>query len=455
MRKYRDSSRPEHPRASVSLVLRTITRGLRWLAVAAGAALILLFTIIGLLHTFRGTPISSVEVLGEAKSQVSITDPVFRQTVEAMTQTPLHEGNRVELLLDGNGLFPVLFRDLRAARSSITLQLYYAEPGLVADSLQAILTERARAGVRVFCLFDAVGTTLDEDYFDVLRAAGAHVERLRPVRLQNLNRAQNRSHIRGIVIDGALGYTGGFGVADKWLGDGRHPGQWRDTNVRFVGPAVSQLQAAFAAGWAEASGALLAGPTFFPEAGLDSTGTFYAGVLYTSPTIGSTPAERFLTLSITGSRRTLYITNAYFIPDDDLVRLLSESALRGVDVRVLAPGRKTDVAAVRLAGRHRYEALLEAGVRIYEYQPAMIHSKTFVADGIWSSVGSMNFDNRSTALNSEANLVIYDPRIGASLDSIFHDDLRFAREIRLDTFRERPWYDHVLENVASLISPVL
>jgi cardiolipin synthase len=436
-------------------MLKVLRVALRWLAIALLVALILLFALIGVLHTFRGTPVSSVQVVGEGSDQVTINDPVFRQTVEALTKTPLHEGNHVELLLNGNDLFPHLYRDLRAARRSITLRLYYAEPGMVADSLSAILSERARAGVRVYCLFDGVGSSLPASYTDSLRAAGVRVRTLRPVRLYNLNWAQNRSHVRALVVDGLVGYTGGFGIADKWLGDGRHVNQWRDTNVRFVGPAVSQLQAAFAAGWAEASGTLLTGPTFFPEAGLDSTGSVYAGLLFTTPTIGSTPAERFLALSITGAQRTLYITNSYFVPDDDLVRMLGLAARRGVDVRILAPSRKTDVPSVRLAGRNRYEALLRSGVRIYEYQPAMVHAKTFVADGIWSSVGSMNFDNRSTALNDESNLVVYDPRIGARLDSIFLDDLRNSREIRLATFSRRRFYDRLLENGAALIARIM
>lgn len=427
----------------------------RWLWLIALAALVLLFALIGVLHTFRGTPVSSVQVVGESDARISIVDPVFRQTVEALVQTPLHEGNRVQLLLNGDELFPSLFRDLRAARRSITLRLYYAEPGAVADSLAVILAERARAGVRVLCLFDGVGTTLSSSYFERLRAAGVRVRTLRPIRLYNLNWAQNRSHVRAVVVDGIVGYTGGFGIADKWRGDGRHAGQWRDSNARFTGPAVSQLQAAFAAGWAEASGTLVTGPTFFPAAGLDSTGTVYAGLLYTTPTIGSTPAERFLALTITGAQHTLFITNSYFVPDDDLVRMLSDAARRGVDVRILAPSRKTDVPSVRLAGRNRYEELLRAGVRIYEYQPAMIHAKSFVADGIWSSVGSMNFDNRSTALNDESNLVVYDRRFGALLDSVFLSDLRFSREIRLPEFQRRHWYDRVLENLASLLSRVL
>jgi cardiolipin synthase len=427
----------------------------RWLWLFALAGLVLLFALIGVLHTFRGTPLSTVNVVGESENRISIVDPVFRQTVEALTQTPLHEGNRVQLLLNGDELFPALFRDLRAARRSITLRLYYAEPGVVADSLAAILAERARAGVRVLCLFDGVGTTLSSSYFERLEAAGVQVRTLRPVRLYNLNWAQNRSHVRAVIIDGIVGHTGGFGIADKWLGDGRHPDQWRDSNVRFTGPAVSQLQATFAAGWAESSGTLVTGPTFFPEAGLDSTGTFYAGLLYTTPTIGSTPAERFLALTITGAQRTLFISNSYFVPDDDLVRMLSEAAQRGVDVRILAPSRKTDVPSVRLAGRNRYEELLRAGVRIYEYQPVMMHAKSFVADGIWSSVGSMNFDNRSTALNDESNLVVYDRRLGALLDSVFLTDLRFSREIVLPRFSRRHWYDRVLENLASLIARVL
>lgn len=416
-------------------------------------AVVLLFALIGALHTFRGTPVSRVEVVGGGTERPAITDSLFRETVELLTGTPLRHGHQVELLLNGDETFPRLWRELRGARRSITLQLYYMLPGAVSDSLFTVLAERSRAGVQVYLLHDAIGSDIEPVAARALRAAGVRMAAYRPVRWYTLNRAQHRSHVRAVVIDGQVGYTGGFGVDDKWLGDGVRG--WRETNVRFRGPAVGQLQAAFAIGWAEATGQLLTGPLFFPPAAFQTAGPRTAGLLYASPTVGSTKAERFLALSIAGARRTLYIANAYFVPDDDLRRLLRQAVRRGVDVRVLTAGRHTDIPSVRLAARDRYEELLRAGVRIYEYAPTMLHAKTLVADGVWSTVGTMNFDNRSAALNEESNLVVLDAQIGERLQRIFLADLRQAREIRLAQFRRRSAWQRLLENAASLLTRVL
>jgi cardiolipin synthase len=246
---------------------------------------------------------------------------------------------------------------------------------------------------------------------------------------------------------------------DKWLGDGQHEDQWRETNVRFTGPTVQQLQATFATGWAEATGELLTGTTLFPPAEeceqIDGVRSMRAAVLHTAPTIGSTPAERLLALTIAGARQSLYITNSYFVPDDDFTRLLAESAERGVDVRILTAGPLNDVKSTWYAGRARYEQLLARGVRIFWYQPAMIHAKTFVVDGCWSSVGTMNFDNRSLAFNDESNLLVLDDRFGAALRDVFLDDVTRSREVKLDDFRRRPLRERALEWGASRLARIL
>jgi cardiolipin synthase A/B len=302
-------------------------------------------------------------------------------------------------------------------------------------------------------MFDAFGTQdMPREHRDELRRAGVAVVPFRPLRFSTLYVLQNRSHVRGIVIDGRVGWTGGFGIDDKWLGDGRTNGAWRETNARFEGPAVRQLQAAFAAAWTEATGEMISGRMTLDryEGGVQT-----AGLLYASPTLGSTPAERYVALSIAGARKTLYVTNAYFVPDDNFVGLLAEAARRGVDVRLLLAGRRTDVRTARAAGRKRYETLLAAGVRIYEWQPSTLHAKTFVVDGLWSSVGSMNFDNRSLALNDEAALMVLDPEFGRRMDAMFLDDLAHAVEIRADEFRRRSRTERVLEWGADLLTRVL
>jgi cardiolipin synthase len=258
--------------------------------------------------------------------------------------------------------------------------------------------------------------------------------------------------VRGIVIDSAIGWTGGFGIDDKWFGDGRSDGAWRETNVRFEGPAVRQLQAAFAAAWVEATGVMFTGRATISS---QENGATAAGLLYTTPTLGSTTAERFLALSIAGARKTLYITNPYFAPDRNFIDLLIEAAGRGVDVRILTAGTRTDVAIVRAAGRFWYDALLSAGVRVYEWQPSTLHAKTLVADGEWSAIGSMNFDNRSMALNDESTLMVLDGALGEEMNRIFMEDLQHADAISLATFRQRSFVQRVMERGASLIMRVL
>lgn len=413
------------------------------------------FAMAGFLSVTRGTPIEKVASEGES-APPAVSDPLFEQTFELYTGTHVAGGNSVEQLLNGNGTYPRLWADLRSAKSTITVQMYYSIPGKVADTMAAVLKERARAGVRVLFLLDAFGSqNLKRAWADSLRAAGVEVALLRQLHWYTIHNTTDRSHVRVVVVDGQLAYTGGFGLADYWLGDGLHPDQWRESNVRFTGPAVMQLQAAFASAWAEATGELIAGPKFFPPTGFTGTGTVHAGLLFAQPTIGSTPAERFIALTITGSRRTLYITNSYFVPDDDFRRMLEKAAKRGVDVRVLTVGDKTDVKTTWYAGRHWYEELLAAGLRIYEYQPTMIHAKTIIVDGQWGTIGSMNFDNRSMAFNNESNIVFLDKRLGAEMDSTFFNDLRYAREIKLDEFKRRGRWERLLEGGASTLSRVL
>jgi cardiolipin synthase len=443
------------------------------LGIAAVVVLVLALT--GFLYITRGTRVQSVHAVGERDQRLAVSDPLFVPTVELLTQSTLPAGNTVELLTDGDETFPRLWADLRAARRSITVEMYYAQPGKVADTLAAILEARARAGVRVLFLYDAFGAQhLSDRYLDRLGAAGVVSAAFHPIHWYTLHRSAQRTHARVVVIDGEVGYTGGFGIDDKWLGDGRHEGQWRDSNVRVVGPAVMQLQAAFAAGWLESTGRLIVGPAFFPlaatavdsgaavrgrtprvvphRARTDTTGAAattivpqLAGLLYTSPGVGTTAAERFLALTITAASRTLYISNAYFVPEDDFVDLLVAAARRGVDVRVLTAGPRTDVGVTRYAGRALYARLLRAGIRVYEYQPAMMHAKTLVADGQWSAVGTMNFDTRSVAYNEETNLLVRDARFGAAMDSVFRTDLRFSREITLGEFEHRGWVERVKE----------
>ncbi|MDP3720100.1 MAG: phospholipase D-like domain-containing protein [Acidobacteriota bacterium] len=421
----------------------------RWALVGAFG----LAALIGVQHVSRGTSVRHVHGVGADSTPVSPAEPQFPLSVAMLTGAALLPASQVAIALNGNGTFSRLWGDLRSARQSITLQLYVGQDGRVADTLCQILAERAAAGVQVFLLYDAFGFQgMPSEHQSALRAAGAVVVPFRPLRLSTLHMAQNRSHVRGIVVDGHIGWTGGFSIDDRWLGDGRTSDSWRDTNVRFEGPAVRQLQAAFAAAWAEATGTLFSGRATVGDGDGDRA---LAGLLYATPTLGSTSAERFFAMTIAGARKTLYITNSYFAPDDNFVGLLADAARRAVDVRVLTGGPRTDVRTVRLAGRAQYAPLLEAGVRIYEWQPTTLHAKTFVADGVWATIGSINFDNRSLTLNDESTLMILDENIGQQMDTIFLDDLRHAEEITLLGFRQRSWLPRILERAASVIQRLL
>ena len=429
---------------------------IKYTAIAALILFGLVLMLIGILSVTHDSPVRSVIAEGDKDGPPSAEDPLFARSMELFTGTHIDPGNKLQILRDGDGTYPQLWKDLASAERTITVQMYYSQPGKVADTMAKYLTNAAQRKVRVLLLMDAFGSQpLKRDWVQSLKKAGVEVKWLRPLRWYTLQKAAQRSHVRVVVVDGKIGYTGGFGLADYWLGDGRHEDQWRETNVRFEGPTVGALQAAFAAGWAEATGELLTGDMFFPKSSFADIGDMQAGLMYTIPSTGSTAAERFLALSIAGARRTLYISNSYFVPGESFMNLLLAAAKRGVDVRVITVSNKTDVKTTWYAGRTYYEKLLEGGVKIYEYQPTMMHAKTMVVDGIWSDIGSMNFDNRSLSFNNESLLVALDRTVGAQMDSIFIDDLTRSKEIKLDEFRKRPLSGKILEWGAQKLRRVL
>jgi cardiolipin synthase A/B len=441
------------------------------------AVLILVFSAIGFLASIPRTTVQAVRAVGEDRL-IALDDEEFTRTLELLTGVVFDDGNAAAILLNGDGTFPTIWEDLRAARASITVQVYSCTSGAVADTLTAILLERAAAGVRVLFLPDDFGCKLGREA-QTLRTGGVFVAPFRPVRWDLLHNSQKRAHSRIVVVDGMVGYTGGFGIEDKWLGDGRTPPRWRETNVRFTGPAVARHQAVFAAAWAEATGQLLMGDAFFPRDGapaplapardaaaramLDTAAIPFvsvhdqvpgarAALLHTVAAAGSSPLERFYALAVAGATRRLWITNSYFVPDASLRRLLIDAARRGVDVRVLTADKQTDLPSVRYAGRATYQELLEGGVRIFEYAATALHAKTLVADGLWSGVGSANFDNRSIAMNIETVLVVRDELFADSLEGVYLDDLTRAREILLEEFRRRGLYQRARERISHLFS---
>jgi cardiolipin synthase len=429
---------------------------IKYIAIAALLLFALVLALIGILSVTHDTPVRNVIAEGDKDGPPSIADSLFSRSIELYTGTHIDPGNKVQILLNGDGTYPQLWKDLASAQRTITVQMYYSQPGAVADTMAKYLIEKARQKVRVLLLLDAFGSQpLKREWLERVKAAGVEVVWLRPLRWYSLQKAAQRSHVRVVVVDGRIGYTGGFGLADYWLGDGHHEDQWRETNVRFEGPTVAALQATFAAGWAEATGELLTGDMFFPKSSFAEVGNVKAGLMHSVPSMGSTPAERFLALTIAGARKSIYISNSYFVPGENFMQLLLAAQRRGVDVRVITVSRKTDVKTTWYAGRTYYEKLLEGGVKIYEYEPTMMHAKSMVVDGIWSYVGSMNFDNRSLSFNDESLLVALDTAVGAQMNSIFMDDIKSSQEIKLDEFRKRPLSNKILEWCAQKLRRVL
>jgi cardiolipin synthase len=378
----------------------------------------------------------------------------FLASISGVTGGPLRAGGTAQLLNNGDQYYPSMLEAFRGAQRSINFSAYIWEKGRVSDQLLAVFVERARAGVEVRVLLDGLGG-MKAPEMDELKAAGGKVVVFRPARFGKFTRLHKRNHRRAIVIDGTVGFTGGAAVADQWLGNAQNEEQWRDTMVRVTGPLALTLQSAFADLWAFACGEMLEGPQFFPpsaEAPADGPGAMVHTGLASLPASDLHPLRLFLAQSFLSAKRRLYITTPYFVLDREMRLVVAQRARAGVDVRILLPDEHTDADLIRLTSHHYFEDLLQAGVKIYEYQPTMMHSKHIVVDGRWSVVGSANMDVRSIELNVENVLGILDEPFGATLEATFHEDLKRSREIRLEEWRRRGTWARVKERLASLLA---
>lgn len=438
-----------------SLARRAVRRRSKlWLLLLIPIGLLGIQVVHRMVDVLGSRPVRGVRPTGGADRMPAVESREFLATFTGLTSTALLAGNHVELLFDGPGTLARIEADVRTARRSVAVQTYYCEPGVVTERLKQLMMGKAREGVSVHFLRDGFGCrSLGAGYDDSLRAAGVHVASVRPIHWMSLHRAQHRSHVRSVIVDRHIGYTGGFGLADKWLQDGDRPA-WRETTVRFSGPAVSQLAGTFAVGWADATGELLAGDDVYPPATVTDSGAV-GGILFTMRSYGTPVPERYLALAIAGARRSIYITNPYFIPNAELRAWLKAAAARGVDVRVLTASENIDFDFPRWAAHSTYIELLEGGVHIAEYTPAMLHAKTMIVDGVFGSVGSLNLDNVSLRINDEALLLVHDSIVGASLDSSFRADVARSREITLEHMRNAPAYDRIRTWVAWLFRDFL
>jgi cardiolipin synthase A/B len=381
--------------------------------------------------------------------QITLGEATFFRTIEAHTDAPIVSGNRIEVLLNGDETFPMMLREIRKAKSTITFAQYLYEDGSIARELAQAFAERCRAGVKADILLDRHGSgKAPSDIIETMKHAGCHVEYFRRVEAEGiifpwkLLRYNYRSHRRVLVIDGRIGFTGGYGISEAWTGNGRMPEHWRDTNVRIEGPVVRFLQAAFAESWLETTGIAIGGDGYFPR--LEPSGTLPAQIVKSSPTGGSFQNYMLFLLSINSAKKSIFITNPYFIPDNVMTEALMKAAARGVRVVVLLPG-EIDSQLTYTSSRGHYGPLLLGGVQIFEYKASLMHAKTIVVDGIWSTIGSTNFDNRSFALNQEINLTVYDSGIAQRLEEIFQEDLKYSQQITYEQWRSRSIFERFVE----------
>lgn len=369
--------------------------------------------------------------------EIDVASADFVRACEALTGAPVSDGNSADLLINGDRIFPSILETIESAEHTLNLETYVYWRGEVTDRIAAAICERAQAGVECNVLLDAVGSALmDPAQISTMRSAGVNVWRLRPPKPYAIRRLANRSHRRVLVADGKVGMTGGVGIAEQWTGNAEDPEHWRDTHVRVRGPVVRSLQGAFSEHWLEATGTVLGGEGHLP--GLESQSKGCSMQLVRSKAgVGDTNVEALYYLAIASASETIDLSSAYFAPRPAFAKAIGDAAERGVRVRVLVPGPNIDKQLVRVAGRAAYEGLLAAGVEICEYQPTMLHAKTMVVDGIWSSVGSVNFDNRSFQLNDEATLCVWDRDFAGRLGDAFEADIGRADAVDLDRWRRR------------------
>lgn len=396
-----------------------------WLV--AGLALASLYF---LLKNRRNTPYLELDLDGLP----NLADDM--ESLAGTTGGTVTRGNRCEVLQNG-ALYPAMERDIEAARSAIHLETFVWTKGELERRFVALLKRRAREGVEVRLLIDAMGASgADDARLQELAEAGVNLSIYCRPHWWNLRRFNHRTHRKLLIVDGAIGYAFGHGIADQWLGNGEDKDHWRDTAVRVEGPVVQALQSVFIENWIEETHKVPAGAACFPR--LEAKGECDAHVVSSASGDAVSSVSLLYTLAIASARREVIIQNPYFAPDDGVCELLGMMVKRGVAVHLMVPGKHTDSPFVRRAGCHLYADLLAAGVRLYEFEPTLIHQKIVIVDEIWSHIGSTNFDSRSLSLNEEVGIGIRDAAIAKQLKAAFEADLRRSRELSLDVWHRRP-----------------
>jgi cardiolipin synthase len=419
---------------------------LKMLLAIVGTALVTVLVTVVALNLSAGEK----QIRYEIAHRFAVSDPQFVRSMNHLLGPSLMSGNRLRALQNGDEIFPAMLGAIRRAQKTITFETYIYWSGEIGREFSEALAERARAGVKVHVMLDWAGSgKIEQKYVDDLEAAGAEVERYHPLRWYTVARINNRTHRKLLVIDGKLGFTGGVGIADLWSGHAQSENNWRDSHYQLEGPAVAQMQSAFTDNWIKTRAKVLFGPEYFPE--LKPVGETLAQVFKSSRGEGSESVRLMYLLSIASATKSIRLQAAYFVPDELAIDTFVAACRRGVQVEIIVPGPHIDTKVVQRASRSLWGELLDAGVKIYEYQPTMYHCKVLIVDDLWVSVGSTNFDDRSFRLNDEANLNIYDSEFAVEQLKVFEEDKGKSRLMTRSEFKSRSKAGKALDRVAGAL----
>ena len=379
-----------------------------------------------------------------------ISDPQFLRAMGVLLGPTLVSGNRIETLLNGNEIFTAMLEAIREAEKTITFETYIYWSGVIGKEFVDTLSEKARQGVKIHVLLDWVGSEkMEESSIEIMRDAGVEIEKYHAPNWRTWRRLNNRTHRKILVVDGKIGFTGGVGIADEWLGNAEGPNNWRDTHYRMEGPVVAQLQAAFIDNWTKVKGNVLHSDEYFPQ--LQENGPHFAQVFKSSMEGGAESMHLMYLLSIAAAKKSIHLSMAYFVPDALAREAMVAALARGVKIQIIVPGAYIDKPVVRSASRGTWGAILAAGAEIFEFQHTMYHCKVFIVDGLWVSVGSTNFDSRSFKLNDEANLNVYNQQFAERQLADFKRDLTRAKQITFQEWETRPWQEKAWEHSLKII----
>jgi cardiolipin synthase len=398
--------------------------------------------------THLGAPRERAPVYG-LDHDVAVEEPEFLENVVGLTGFAFVGGNRVDLLHNGDAFYPAMLDAIASARISVTIETYIYWHGAVGVTFARALADRARVGVAVKILLDAIGSaTIGDEILQILEDGGCQLAWFNPLRWQTVGSFNYRTHRKTLVVDGTVGFTGGAGLADHWAGHAQDPAHWRDTQVRLEGPAVTPLQTGFAQNWLQTTGEVVCGPCFFPD--VPRRGTLVVQTLLSSPSTGTSAARLLYYLSITCAQRTIEIANPYFVPDKAAIDAFRDAHRRGVRIRIMVAGRHNDNWLARQNSVRLYGSLLDAGIELYEFTRTMLHQKTMTVDGQWATIGTTNFDARSFSFNQESNVSFVDPELIVELDRAFEKDLRACERVTHESWRRRAWWQRLTELGASV-----